>query len=366
MRTLILIALLTTVGIKNTLAVNYTSNDKYTGNWNDNASWTGGSRNPGSNPSSNNNFNIYGYITHIGDLTFSSNTSINIYDTLVVRGNLHFSSNMNINIQSNGLLVVYGDFYSASNANTSNNRNVAILGEFELASNITINNNSHIYAYDNTPTIHRNSRINGNPLENETDLRLNDPVLYNFIQNVLPVELLLFQGREAHNEVVLEWTTATEENFDVFEVERSADGRHFEKIGYVYGVGNASGLTHYAFTDEAPMAGNNYYRLKMVDLDQTYEYSPLTRVTTTGNTSAQSLIYPNPVNHGNTIHINTTTNGNHGVRISIHSFQGELLHREQLNPGSATFDLPATIEKGTYLVRIEANGNRYNQKVMVL
>jgi hypothetical protein len=85
------------------------------------------------------------------------------------------------------------------------------------------------------------------------------------IVSVLPLMLVEFSGEAKNDKAVLKWKTAEEENTAVFEIERSADGVSFMKIGTVTAIG--SGAHSYSFTDETPPAGNNYYRLKMVDKD---------------------------------------------------------------------------------------------------
>jgi hypothetical protein len=66
---------------------------------------------------------------------------------------------------------------------------------------------------------------------------------------------------------LLNWSTAMERNNDYFEVERSSDGRNFKVIGNRDAKGNSDVLQHYAYTDNAPLQGTNFYRIAQVDLD---------------------------------------------------------------------------------------------------
>jgi hypothetical protein len=91
------------------------------------------------------------------------------------------------------------------------------------------------------------------------------------ILTALPLTLVEFTGEAKGGKTLLKWKTADEENTFVFEVERSTDGASFTKTGTVTAMG--SGAHSYSFTDENPMAGNNYYRLKMVDKDGRFTYS---------------------------------------------------------------------------------------------
>jgi len=89
----------------------------------------------------------------------------------------------------------------------------------------------------------------------------------------LPIELLTFDGwnEGAFNQLV--WKTATEENSDYFEVQRSINGTDFMRIGEVQAAGNSLQVRSYDFQDNQPIIGLGYYRLKMVDLDGSFEYS---------------------------------------------------------------------------------------------
>lgn len=90
----------------------------------------------------------------------------------------------------------------------------------------------------------------------------------------LPVTWLYFTARanDSH-EVALNWATASEINNDRFEIERSADGSSFEKIGTVNGNGNSVQTIEYSFKDTTVQRGVYYYRLKQVDFDGRFEYS---------------------------------------------------------------------------------------------
>ncbi|MEM9848843.1 MAG: T9SS type A sorting domain-containing protein [Bacteroidota bacterium] len=89
---------------------------------------------------------------------------------------------------------------------------------------------------------------------------------------ILPVELSYFNAKAQNCEVNLEWATASEHNFSHFEVERSTDGKFFKGVQKIAGAGNSLETIKYNFS-ETVAAGSQYYRLKQVDLDGTYEYS---------------------------------------------------------------------------------------------
>lgn len=93
--------------------------------------------------------------------------------------------------------------------------------------------------------------------------------------STLPVKLLSFSATKTNQSVLLNWHAIEETNFDHFEIERSADGAIFQKIGR---VGLCRCLGYYQFLDLVPINGQNFYRLKMIDQDAKFSYSPIVRM----------------------------------------------------------------------------------------
>ena len=89
--------------------------------------------------------------------------------------------------------------------------------------------------------------------------------------SALPVNLTSFKGRLDNGKAELTWTTAAEHNNSHFEIERSANGQAYDKVGSVQGNGGTNNV--YQFTDNGPLAAINYYRLKQVDIDGQSTYS---------------------------------------------------------------------------------------------
>lgn len=91
----------------------------------------------------------------------------------------------------------------------------------------------------------------------------------------LPIELISFRLRRPRSgSIRLEWRTGSEQQADQFVVERSPDGQRFEPIGSVKAQNVPS---EYAFDDDRPLMGDNFYRLRMVDWEGRNTYSPTVR-----------------------------------------------------------------------------------------
>lgn len=109
----------------------------------------------------------------------------------------------------------------------------------------------------------------------------------------LPVRLISFKSEAQPTGIELTWQTGEETDNSHFEIEKSNNAQHFEAIGRVTGKGNSSIRQLYSYFDAGPKNGPNYYRLKQIDFDGTFEYSRIVSVAFTG--SGTFKVYPNPV-----------------------------------------------------------------------
>lgn len=116
---------------------------------------------------------------------------------------------------------------------------------------------------------------------------------------VLPIELLSFEAIAVGRSIDLEWATASETNNEFFTIERSNDGQTWEEIAYIDGAGNSSNQIDYSWTDNTPLNGVSYYRLKQTDFDGEFSYSEIAAVELNGKNEIK--VYPNPAKSSVTI-----------------------------------------------------------------
>lgn len=115
----------------------------------------------------------------------------------------------------------------------------------------------------------------------------------------LPVVLISFEAAIEKATVRLHWSTTLESNSSGFEIQRSADAKNWNKLDFVPSQttdGTSKTQQNYNFDDVAPLNGQNYYRLKLMDIDGKYTYSRM-RTATFGSKNSVT-VYPNPVTDG--------------------------------------------------------------------
>lgn len=162
------------------------------------------------------------------------------------------------------------------------------------------------------------------------------------------VELVSFTAERRSAAVQLNWCTATIQGIVRFEVERSADGQAFERVGMVPVQRFSTGLSDYRFRDN--FLGYSfthflYYRLREVGEHGAYSYSPVQVVVL--RQPGTLVPYPNPA-HGAV----TVAGAQATARVELLDALG---HRVAVGwaaaDGRARITLPDGLAAGMYAVR---------------
>jgi uncharacterized delta-60 repeat protein len=109
----------------------------------------------------------------------------------------------------------------------------------------------------------------------------------------LPVKLEYFDVSRVENGVSLNWKTSLEENSDHFDIQKSLDAKTWVNLGTQAAASTPDSVMTYEFIDHEAGQGRLYYRLKMVDADNTFAYSAI-RIILRNNIPGRIAIYPNP------------------------------------------------------------------------
>jgi hypothetical protein len=136
-------------------------------------------------------------------------------------------------------------------------------------------------------------------------------------------------------------------------VERSADGNDFSAIKTVTAINNGANVNGYKATDEAPLNGYNYYRLKMVDANGKFTYSKQVKINFQNMTHAVSF-FPNPVTSYVNLEISNARAG--AYQYTVSTLHGNLVKSAVVNLQNGSqevrIDIPANLGSGTLIVRL--------------
>jgi Secretion system C-terminal sorting domain len=179
--------------------------------------------------------------------------------------------------------------------------------------------------------------------------------------SVLPVLLTDFNANLSGNDVYVSWTTQMETNSDHFEIERSEDGAKWELIGTVAAKGNSSIASNYSFTDNAPLSGINYYRLKMVNIDNSFNYSDIKIVRTTAVSKIN--FFPNPAQ--SFVNVSLVQSENE-TSIQLLNISGQVLQTQKVSGGTTVSFNVQQYAKGIYVLRVmNSDGTSVSNKIVI-
>ena len=174
----------------------------------------------------------------------------------------------------------------------------------------------------------------------------------------LPVKLVSFNAVKQNRQVLLQWITEHELNADQYIVERSADGTNYQAIGTVTAFNNSNRHT-YSLTDVQPLAGLNFYRLKMTGKDGSFLYSPV-RTIDLSKAGDDITVYPVPAT-ANRVYILSSANAS---RALLFDATGRMIRLFTLNGNNNALDISG-IAKGTYQLKIFTANATATQKIII-
>jgi hypothetical protein len=196
---------------------------------------------------------------------------------------------------------------------------------------------------------------------------------------IIPVELTSFTAKVSGQNVLLNWSTATETNNKGFEVERSqkseAGNQNWDKVGFINGNGTTSEPKSYSFTDNNVDEGTYFYRLKQIDYDGSINYSNEITLAVGNSPTNYSLSqnYPNPFNPSTVIQyqVPKTTD----ISIKIFDLTGQevkALFSGKVKEGKHTVEWNGLnkngilMSSGIYLYQIESKEFVQSKKMILM
>jgi hypothetical protein len=172
----------------------------------------------------------------------------------------------------------------------------------------------------------------------------------------LPITLTSFTVKSVNCAPVLSWSTTDAVNFHRFEIERSSDGRNFQPVGSIHF--NAS-VSRYSYTDNKAGEGRFFYHLRLVDIDNKYEYSNIISL----SNNCGGILEVTPTVTADLVQV-TLPGGYENARIRVFSAAGqEMSARLSGNGNRKTIDL-SSFAKGYYFVQVNNGVELKTFKIM--
>ena len=191
---------------------------------------------------------------------------------------------------------------------------------------------------------------------------------WRYVGIVLKVELLDFTGTSQINNVTLNWGIVTTVNVNRFEVERSMDNNHFDKVATV--AGNISLNERHNFTIDDNISNVNseliYYRLKVIATNASVKFSNVLLIRKSINKTLVS-IQPNPASDNTSIIFNADKEGEVTVRLIDAIGKTVLLHKQKVYKGNNTLVLNelSKLSNAVYSVQIIINNEVVTKKLII-
>jgi len=188
----------------------------------------------------------------------------------------------------------------------------------------------------------------------------------------LPIKLSDFSVSKAGERTArLLWHTEREQNSDFFGIERSEDGATWEAVGTVKAAGFSAGRLAYEYFDtQFPNVRSKdelyYYRLRMTDLDGTYEYSEIRAIDFRSmNDVGDVRVFPNPAS--NQVHIDLSSwDAGENVRLRLADGNGRIVIDRQINwQGIYILDTDL-LENGAYTILMDQGTQTVAKRVVIL
>jgi len=175
---------------------------------------------------------------------------------------------------------------------------------------------------------------------------------------IAPVTFTDVHGERNGKSNNIYWTTQTESNNKLFEIERSVDGNQYSKIGSIASKainGNSNTTINYSFRDEHPFSNTAYYRIKQVDRDGKFSYSAAISIQAANVSGMKlSVAYPNPVKEN--LNLVISASSQQQVEISVVDVNGKVQVNNKYNlmKGDNAVTINAVrLTPGSYFVKIQ-------------
>lgn len=280
-----------------------------------------------------------------GDLIINDGLTLSVTGTLIVKGNVVLDDGARIFVNG-GDLTIEGNFEGGNDTDMSISLGgtVTVQGSLEVGNNSSLTGTGAIFV----GTCNQGSASN---------------YCGNFI---MPITLQHFTLTLEGDVVSINWATEMERGFDRFELEKASGDYTFTKIASILSIGGdePEKIRAYSYYDNTPFFGHNYYRLKAIDLDGSFEYFDAARIFYEGDSKIN--VYPNPMSASDLLKIEIPFMPTPHDNVSLFNPQGVEVVRAGIQTiGLNEIALGNNVKPGIYLLRYNSPAFQKTFKVVV-
>jgi len=186
----------------------------------------------------------------------------------------------------------------------------------------------------------------------------------------LPVNFIAFTARQSSSGTAneLEWKVSNQLNMASYMVERSANGLQFTGLATLAAVAANAGNAVYRYTDQQPLAGNAFYRIRSIGIAGEVKLSQVLMVKA-GKAAPSFSVYPNPViNHTASLLFSNKAKGLY--QLQLINTAGQTVYKTQVlhSGGNGSYLLlpDAGIAPGHYILQLTEPGNTRSSMGLVV
>lgn len=186
--------------------------------------------------------------------------------------------------------------------------------------------------------------------------------IYGNAGGVVPVKFSGINASLINKQSIINWNTGIETNVVNYSIERSINGFDFKEIGKTA----ATNSKNYSYTDQSPVSGINYYRIKSIDKSGALTYSSIVKVISQPKTGI--TIFPNPITN---LKVNLQLEGVSAGKyaVNIYASNGQKVSSTSLNVVNSSIaqalTLPSSVKTGTYELELTNGATRVTKTISV-
>lgn len=298
---------------------------------------------------------------------------------MYINGDMIIDGSMTVRSGTDGddVVIAEGSYLSATSLDVSGNSRITTNGFFDITtgninatgagkivgtgvvgwSTFTTDKSGYIGCVNGTQwDNHIDTGTKPYPPANPLDLTTCGP-------GVLPVELISFAVKSTGRIVTVDWSTISENNSEVFIIEKSSDGMNFTAVGEIAAAGFSNSLLNYSFQDTEVTGSNLYYRLVIKDKDGTLVYSQVVYIKTE---KSGFVLFPNPTD-GVSLNVTLNSTSASEVSIKVTDLSGKTLYDDVtiVEKGFLKLQFSNKLLPGLYIISVQSNSDFAEEKFAV-